>query len=270
MTFIDSETGPDTSNPIELYRFIGSLGTYAYSSANAEKPIPFGADLYPPTSIRRTEIILGDVTEKNELKVELPIGAKLVHDYGFDIPPPELTLELYRMHGPQGAPRIWFTGSVAAITMEGAKARLVIPSLFSAMLQTEFPGLYYQGPCNHALYSPRCGASREAFKLEGTVASLSDRVTIRVPEAASRPDQWLRAGELLSPSGAERRLIVDHRGDMLTLNYPFRSLSQGAAVTMYAGCDHTIQECHDKFNNHVNHLGFPLTPGLNPFVTGLR
>lgn len=268
MTFLTDETGLDTSNPIELYRFVGSLDTYAFTSSNRDKTV-FGADEYRPATIRRSEIILGDVTEKNELKVEVPIGSKLVRDYGFDIPPPELTLEIYRKHGLNGTPVVWFVGTVSAITMEGTKAICVIPSIFSALMQSEFPNVYYQCPCNHVLFSTRCGVSRDAFTLPGTVTSMPSRVNIVVPEAGSKPDQWLRAGELVS-SGGERRLIVDHKGAQLILNYPFRTLEQGDAVTLYAGCDHLIQTCRDKFSNHINHLGFPNTPGLNPFVTGLR
>ena len=261
------ETGYDTSNPIELYRFIGSLGVYTYTSSNRE--VVFGGETYVPATVRRTEIILGDVTEKNELKVDTPIGLEVVSDYGFDIPPPELTLEVYRKQGVAGTPTILFVGTVAAITVEGARASFVIPSVFSAYMTSEFPNVYYQSACNHVLYGARCGVARAAFTLVGTVATITNRVNISVAIAATRPDQWLRAGELVSP-GNERRLIVDHQGENLILNYPFRSLAPGATVTLFAGCDHLIQTCDTKFANKINHLGFPNTPGLNPFKTGLR
>lgn len=267
MTFLTDEIGLDTRNPIELYRFVGSLGVYTYSSSNRE--ITFNTEVYQKATVSRSEIVLGDVTEKNEVKVVIPITAEVVKVYGFDIPPPELTLEIYRMHGADGVPQLWFVGTVNAITMENGKANFVIPSVFSAYMQQEFPNVYYQAPCNHVLFSERCGVSRTAFTLLGTVTSLPSRVNLVIPIAATRPDQWLRAGELVS-AGSERRLIIDHVGSAVVLNYPFRRLTAGSAVTLFAGCDHKSKTCNDKFNNVVNNLGFELTPGLNPFVTGLR
>lgn len=265
MSFLTDETGFDTGNPIELYRFVGSLDTYCYTSNNM--PVVFGADTYRPEPIQRTEIILGDVTERNELKVKLTTNNKLIKDYGFDIPPPILDLEIYRLHGNGEVQRI-FSGFVSSIVAEGNKATVIIPSIFTAYMDTEFPNVYFQGPCNRPLYSTTCGVNREAFKIVGTVSSIIARNIITVAGASSRPDNWLRAGELLT--GDERRLIVKHEGNTLTLNYPFRALKVGDAVTMFAGCLHHSEDCDLKFNNLVNFFGFEHTPSLNPFLEGLK
>jgi uncharacterized phage protein (TIGR02218 family) len=266
VSFIGDETSVDNGRPIELYRFVGSLDVYTYTSGN--RAVTYNTETFRPIPITRSSIKLGDVTEKNELKVSLPITTKLVIDYGFDIPPPELTLEIYRVHGETGAVQPWFKGSVVSITMEGITASVMIPSIFSAYMGSEFPNVVYQSQCNHPLYSPMCGVNRDDFKLEGVIDSIIDETKIRVTAAADKPDGWLKAGEIVTES--ERRLIVEHTGSELTLNYPFRSMVIGMDITAYAGCKHDIETCNGKFNNLVNFLGFPYTPSLNPFIKGLR
>lgn len=266
MTFLLDETSVDSANPIELYRFVGSLDVYTYTSGN--RPMTYNSEVYRPITMQRSEIKLGDVTERNELKVTLPITVKLVKDYGFDIPPPELTLQIYRVHGKSGAIQPWFKGSVTAITMEGTKASVAVPSIFSAYMSSEFPNVMYQSQCNHPLYSARCGVNRDDWKIETILNTILDETKIVVADAAARPNGWLKAGEIITAT--ERRLIVEHVGAEITLNYPFRAMAAGMEVTLYAGCDHSIQTCNDKFDNLVNFLGFPYTPSLNPFLVGLR
>lgn len=266
MTFLADETSVDKGQPIELYRFVGSLDVYTYTSGN--RPITYNTELYRPVPMSRSEIKLGDVTERNELKVTVPITAKMVKDYGFDIPPPELTLEIFRMHGATGAIQPWFKGNVVSITMEGNKASVAIPSIFSAYMSSEFPNVMYQSQCNHPLYSPGCGVDREDWRIDGIVDAIIDETKIIVSAAADQPDGWLKAGEIITAT--ERRLIVEHSGAELTLNYPLRALTPGMALIAYAGCDHSIQTCNDKFDNLVNFFGFPYTPSLNPFLVGLR
>jgi hypothetical protein len=36
-------------------------------------------------------------------------------------------------------------------------------------------------------------------------------------------------------------------------------------VTLYPGCDRSLAMCDERFNNAVNHGGFPWLPNSNPF-----
>ena len=272
MTFVIDEIGYDTSQPIEIYRFTGTLREYLYTSANIT--VVDGARTYDPVPIQRTGIVLGDVTEKNEVKIYMPITTDLVKDYAFDISPPDLEVEIFRCHGVTGEVVAWFKGTVTSVVVEGIKATFVIPSLFSNGMQGEFPNVVYQSQCNHNTFGPRCGLNRDDWKATGTVAEIVDRTHIRVAAAASQADGYYLAGEVIKYGEAsnqtERRLIVDHTGDLLTMNYPFRNILEGMTVELYAGDDHNLSTCKNKFNNLVNFFGFPYTPSLNPFVSGLK
>jgi len=71
----------------------------------------------------------------------------------------------------------------------------------------------------------------------------------------------------------EKRAVyaTDISGDANTIRIlqPFRSQAVNDTVIVYAGCDRTRSTCSRKFNNHLNHGGFPDIPILNPFTTEL-
>lgn len=273
MSFFDDETGLDSSNPIELYRFSGSLATYTYTSSNRQivyhAPTASVDETYVPIALNRGDIILGDVTDRNELKIDLAIDKQIIQDYAFNVAPTsDLTIEIYRQNGPTGDVNLIFAGVVAAIAVQGLKATITCPSVFTNYLDSEFPNIYYQSLCNHHLYDAACGADRGAFTISATVTSFVDSETVIVTLAGTKPDGYFTAGEIFTDT--DRRLILSHAGPTLVLNWPFRDLSPGDTVSLAAGCLHDIQTCNDKFNVKDNFLGWPYIPYINPFVTGIK
>ena len=178
-TFEEDEVGQDTSKPQELYRFYGTLGAYTYTAGN--RAVNFAApsanlnEAYKPVPISRSEIVLGDVTEKNDVKIDLPRNLSLIDDYVFDISPTDdLILEIYRQQDRSGVYQLIFYGVVAGFTVADKKVTATCPSSFSNYLGTEFPNIYYQSNCNHVLYDSRCGVSRDLFKVTATVVVFDD------------------------------------------------------------------------------------------------
>lgn len=273
MSFFDDETGLDTSNPIELYRFSGSLANYTYTSGNRSMvfhaPTASTDETYKPVPLSRTDIVLGDVTDRNELKISGGINLQLVQDYAFNIAPTsDLTVEIYRQNGPDGAINLIFAGVVSGISVQGLKATMTCPSIFTNYLDSEFPNIYFQSLCNHHLYDSGCGAVRADFTITGTIDTIVDPETIIINLAGTKPDGYFTAGEVFTAT--DRRLILDHHGGTLILNWPFRDLHAGDAVSIAAGCLHDIQTCNDKFNVKDNFLGWPYIPYLNPFTVGIQ
>lgn len=185
-TFDQDDTGLDSGNPIELYRFYGILGSYTYTSSNRQ--ISFnapsstvGAEIYKPVPVSRSEITLGDPTEKNELKIMLPKGLSLIDDYVFDVAPnDDLILEIYRQHGNSGSVRQIFYGNVASFSVQENKVQVTCPSVFTNYMQSEFPNIYFQSPCNHTLFDAKCGLDRTLFQVGATITSISaDGCTIQ-------------------------------------------------------------------------------------------
>lgn len=272
-TFVQDETGLDTSNPIELYRFSGSLAAYTYTSGNREMtfqaPSATTAEDYKPIAMSRSEIVLGDITDRNELKIMLPINIQIIADYVFNISPvSDLTVEIYRQNGPTGVWNMIFSGIVSGIGLKNNQATLTTPSVFTNYLDSEFPNIFYQSVCNLQTYSTRCGAIKADFTVTGTVTAINDDGSIVVPEAGTQQTGYYAPGEIVTET--ERRLILAQTGDSLTINYQFRDLSVGDTVSLVAGDDHSITTCDTKFDQMVNFVGWPYIPYINPFVVGAQ
>ena len=176
-TFLQDETGLDTGNPIELFRFYGVLGSYTYTSGNRpmnfEAPSATASELYVPKPLQRSEIVLGDVTEKNELNISLPKGVSLADDYVFNISPTDvLNLEIYRQNGATGAWQVIFYGVVTSFSVQENQVKLTCPSVFTNYLQTEYPNVYYQSNCNHSLYDARCGLDKTKFQVNAKILTV--------------------------------------------------------------------------------------------------
>lgn len=262
MTFQSQEQSVDQSNPIELFSFAGTIRNFYYTSGS-ENVNYLGND-YLAISLQCSDLVISDATEKNELKISLPTLNELVQMYGIDIPPPDLSLTIYRLHYDTGLAQTWFSGEVTDITLEGETTTLTVPSIISVTLASDFPGAFYQGPCGRILYDNRCTVSRALFSVAGTVAAKNSKLTYFIDALNAKPDQWAKGGELVS--GSERRLIRDQIGPQVVVSYPFRDLKVGDSVTVFAGCDRSASTCKDKFSNLINFFGFPYTPSLNPFL----
>jgi hypothetical protein len=189
-TFEQDDTGLDSSNPIELYRFYGIDGSYTYTSGNRQMsyaaPSSESTEVYKPIPMSRSEVVLGDVTEKNQLTITIPKNLSLVNDYVFDISPcDDLLLEIYRLNGSTGAIQLIFYGIVASFNVQDNKVTVVCPSTFTNYLQTDFPNIYYQSACNHVLYDNGCTVNRADFLVLANIMTVSaDGLTITFEETS--------------------------------------------------------------------------------------
>lgn len=116
------------------------------------------------------------------------------------------------------------------------------------------------------LYGGACGASPITHRVQGAVSGVSG-AAITVPSAAGFATGHFAGGYATWQAGGltEKRMIVAHAGDLVTLSAVPPGLSAGAAVMLYPGCDHTLVTCEAKFANSANFGGFPFIPTKNPF-----
>jgi uncharacterized phage protein (TIGR02218 family) len=266
VAYQDDEASQQDGRPIELYEFVGTVKTYRYT--NFQRRVQFNSEWYYPVTLKRSALKVGTSQEKGTITIELPVDAEVIWDYGFDVPPPDLSVTVYRQHGEGNEAIQYWYGQVGSILLAGRTAKLKVPSTFDLQLSLIIPAIAVQAQCNHATYDERCGAVRTSFDVATTIDTITNSVTIAVVSDGGNPDQWFRGGEIVTASG-ERRLVVDHQGNTLLLNFPFLSLSVGDAVTLFAGDDHTFATCHAKFDRSIAFSGFNWMPVENPFATGL-
>ena len=131
-------------------------------------------------------------------------------------------------------------------------------------------GRTFSRSCDAMLGDARCGVNLDAaaFKTEGTVLDVVDRLTIRSSGLADFEPNWFAHGQLTWQSGENVNLSVEisasqtDRRDQLKLwkAMPFAP-AIGDQFSVTAGCDKSFSTCADKFANQLMFRGFPHIPG---------
>lgn len=269
MAYADDEVSPNAGEPVELYEFAGPQLFYRYTSG--DQPVTLNGNIFAPlAALTRSALGANSTSDTAALVVTMPTTAQVVRDYGLDdVPPRSLLLRVYRRQARSlDFVEIW-VGSVVAIKPSGRMAEVRSVSQLGERLSTAVPAVSVQRMCNHVLYSRFCRVDRLTYDFETVVTNVSGG-TVTLASIGIAPDDWFRAGEIVRNVDGERRTIVKQTGAVLTLASPFRTLANGNGVTLYAGCDHTLETCADKFNNAINFGGHPTVPGSNPFLVPIR
>lgn len=255
--------------PIEVFKFIGSFQSYYYTSYHEQLQV--NGEWYQPIYIKRGTVKAGTHEDTNLiLEVRLPFNTDLALDYAYSVAPPSLRLELRRAHRGSNLAIDWrmlWTGTVRGHAVVGRECILKIPSVFSDVLEGEVPSVYFQQPCNHTLYDPRCGVSRAAHTTVTTVVAVGS-LAIEVVDDGVGTDV-LAAGEMVNTRTGERRLIMSNLADIIEIGFPFVDIVIGDTVQLSKGCDLAYATCVNKFANGLRFGGDPFMPGDNPFEGSL-
>lgn len=152
-------------------------------------------------------------------------------------------------------------------------------------LTTQIVGLY--GPlCRAELGSTAdgfdkestwlCGIDISTYRQTGSVDTSADAMHISpsgglkmigsATPTADAPDGWFDDGILTFTSGPMDGFTIEVKSYVsgvleLFLPMPFQPANSDT-FTIEPGCNKTIDDCHGKFNNIVNHRGEPFIPGV--------
>jgi uncharacterized phage protein (TIGR02218 family) len=263
MNYLTQEQSVHHGQPQELYRFAQGIQRWLYTSA--QEAIDFQSETYEPAPITRSQIEQSNELSRNAIEVrvprDLPLAARFI------VAPPEgvVSLTVYRRHVGPGSEASEFVtywkGRVMVARLSGAEATLKCEPVGSSLKRLGLRARY-QLNCRHVLYSAGCAALRDSFRVDGTVAAVRG-ISVQVAAAASRENGYFVGGYLQTTAGA--RMVVAHTGIELTLVAPLLGLSPGDPVQLYAGCDHSMSHCKNRFGNLDNFGGFPFIPWKNPF-----
>ena len=289
MSFLAQENSVEDGQPIELYRFSNVEEVFTFTSGQFD--VVFNNETYTPIAVSREDIDQQDSRYQRLLNVNLPASNSFVQRYITLIPATIDQFELFRQHTTDGAtPETVsiFSGQVMSVEfVDGVTAKIAIQT-FGAILDRLIPQQTSRNPCNHILYDSKCGVTDTLFSLSGVVSAIAPNgleITIdtgsnTVPNTgleltAQLADDpaFFNAG-LISRGSIELRMIratVDDGGNEATLTviFPMQTLSIGTSITIFAGCDHQLPTCRDKFANADRYGGFPFIPLKNPFVIGV-
>lgn len=141
-------------------------------------------------------------------------------------------------------------------------------------------GRVYSGSCDAILGDSKCRANlvRGTHIVAGKVVNPNRRnsfqISIDDPSNVTNSQAgYFTDGFIEFTSGENIGLkykIRDHAPNVLHLTIDTRfDISNGDAFTMTAGCNKTMDHCHNKFDNAINHQGFPHLPGDTVISTRL-
>lgn len=169
---------------------------------------------------------------------------------------------------------ITFSGKLGEITWDESGFNVDIVDFMKALERNI--GHTYKANCRHELYGRpgpgtlgACMVDPAGYTFEGSIASVVTPkwVFTIAGAAAGKADGYYSNGFIKFKSGLNTGLSVvvkSHVGNQITLFLPTAFvLPEGTTFTIQAGCDKTLGTCKAKFNNVVNHGGFP---HINPNV----
>lgn len=286
MSYQGQETSIESGRPVELYLFQNEgvvSERFAYTSGPL--PITHNTITYEPRVISRT----GPKVEQSSpgvdkgIEITMPADDPLALRYAPNLPPKRDIVTIFRQHASDGATPetiAFYKGYVSSVGFNDDATRAVVKvAPIATLLSRNCPKRQYRGLCTHVLYDSECKINPvdPSFKFDVTVTAVSSDgtvVTVTGAGIGGKAADFFDGGMLRRAAPADRRMVLDFVETTtdtgtckLLLGFP--SLTVGAALTLHAGCDHTITTCRTKFANEVNFGGFPWVPTRNPFDTGI-
>jgi uncharacterized phage protein (TIGR02218 family) len=271
MSFDNLEKSIAEGRPLRLYRF--SRGSLAWRYTSGTEPVTHAGETYAvleggiiDDGIRQTGQASAD-----QVTITAPADAPVAQLYREMPPFSEVALTMFARHvGDNGYLACW-SGSVRAVKWPSFdRCEIVCSPLSSRMTMTGLR-LTWGRACPYALYSRACGVVAADWGVAGA-ALVVDGVDIQVAAAAAYANGYFTAGyvewrveesDVLAPV-FERRGIRAHTDNRLTLLSGTAGMPGNVAVTLYPGCQQSVEGCKG-FGNLGNYGGFPHLPGVSPF-----
>jgi uncharacterized phage protein (TIGR02218 family) len=195
---------------------------------------------------------------KSKMTLSTTVLTEFVQPYFTCAPDGVVSFILYRGQYDEYVP--YWRGFVEGVKFKGHEAEISCSPMTSRLKRS---GLMrrFSRHCGVSVYSTRCGLNLLSLAITGTVDS-SIGLTITSTAFGAKADQYFRGGYIETDDYS--RMIVDHVGDVITLNSPIPSLADGTTFAAFRGCDHAHSTCI-ALANALNFQGHPWIPHKNPY-----
>ena len=266
MSFDSYETSVDTGQPFELYEFTYGVNKYRYCTL--PDSVEYDFDTWEPMQISRQAINLADDSRRSQLLVSAPRDFKIAQFFKIAQPAEAIYIKIFKKHRPDAEAIVEWIGRVMTAEWKNTGVQLTCESVYAA-LDKNSKIRCYSFSCPFVLYGENCKANKENFKVNTTLSDVSGTV-LTSSDFSSKPDGWFVGGFMVWQSSDLlyfHRFITGHTGNQITIQQQIPDLVTGEEITAYAGCDHKLTTCREKFGNDINFGGFPWIPGKNPFTS---
>jgi uncharacterized phage protein (TIGR02218 family) len=243
----------------ELYKF--AIGNERWTYTNAQSPIVYQFEQYEPIYVTRDRIHGTEQLARVAIKIRLPRDAGLAAR--FQPRPPSRVCQLTVFQQTPAGTAAIYVGRVLGVQFRGSEAVVDCESLATSL---KGAGLrrHYQARCPFTLYDRNCGVDRAQFRVVTTLDAVSGR-DLTAAAFGNKPDGWFTGGDVEFGGLPERRDVIAHNGNTITLSAPLTEAAAGDEVRAFAGCDHTPSDCKDQFSNFDRYGGIPHFSETNPF-----
>lgn len=262
MSYDSKEQSAQDSFAVWLVQAVQGSTTYRYTTID-ETLSRSGSSWYA-SSIDIGDVSSSGLVPRDTLTLKLPYDLPLADTFLGGSPDKVTTITLFRTHYDDTEVRTAWKGRVAGSQIDDKIVVLTCEPIFSS-LQRVGPRRVWSRPCPFRLFeSPGCNVNEVTYS-HALTATAGDGVVITVTGASAY--DFIR-GTLKTADGVSR-MIVDQDGNDVTLIRPHYALlaalgTGSQSVTLAIGCDRTIEDCRDKFNNLNCFGGQPAIPAVNP------
>jgi uncharacterized phage protein (TIGR02218 family) len=245
---------PGASDASETY-------TNLYLWNNSDEDIVYNEETYEPVALSRGDIVQNGEINRANVRFNIAPDNPLAQLYNSQTPDVVATVTIFRQE--DNETYVWWKGRIASTSCTDWECVVDCESVFTGMRRTGARARY-QVQCRHALYGRACGVNKEDYRVDGTVTAV-DRTNITVTyNASEEPSSTYFVGGIIEYNGV-MRFIVSQTGGNLKLWRPMPNLEINDSVSLYPGCNRSLITCDSKFDNAINHGGFPWLPNVNPF-----
>jgi uncharacterized phage protein (TIGR02218 family) len=267
MSYEDFDNSPAAGAPIEVYKFVGELGEYHYTSCNEIVTVN-GETYIPLPALTRTAIEVSSLLDSPQtLDITMPVTTDLALLYNFLKMPITLIVEIRSVHRGSNFATDWrleFQGTIVSFPVSNNFATCRVQSVIQGGLNQQLNQITFQTPCNHEVYDEHCTLNEADFTTSSTVTNIKDNVITVAND--HNADHALIVGKLRNQRTGETRTIVDNVANVITVGYGFLDIELGDTVDLIIGCDNAYSTCLTVFNNLLNFGGFMFLPSTNPYV----
>lgn len=255
--------------PRYLYKFVNGDLSFFYTNVGTDQS--FGDDVYlsdqviSHTSPERTQ----DVS-KADVTITVPFDCPVLDLHSPFPAPKDTDVTIYKFYEGLTEPTQCFRGKVLRPRYNKSFAQILCQTKLSSLDKEGLPETH-ANLCTKFLGDGRCPVNLENFRQGITVADI-DRSVYTVT-GITQIDTWFRGGTIVAANG-DVRYIVDHTGDVLTLDNPFppETLAELDDADIYPGCDRAFATCVTKYGDETGdgaaHGGVTFIPNVNPHEQG--
>lgn len=259
-SYIAQETAAQRQ-PVEIYHIW--RGDVHFRHTSADLAVDYDGYTWAPATIQRGAVSLASDMKSSEVAVTFLKTDPAISAYIASTPMVLARIEIRKLFRDQDPleSQLVFMGEIVGVGIKGLAAQATCAGV-EHILQNQLLQEYYQPECNHTAFDAGCGLSEASHAITPTVTVDASGTVLTASAFAGYDDGWFQLGKVLFDG--DYRMITDHTGSTVTIQYKFADLETGDTVTVLPGCDGNVDTCRDKFANLNHFFGFPFIPIDNP------